>query len=167
MNSSRNTPASTSGCSGGIFQPLFLLAVYATIYGVVFRSKIGHTHALPHNFTVYLLSGLVPWFAFQLSMAKSASVISSNANLVKQVVFDLPLLPIAAALASCLSLVLGVGFLGIYTLVVYKSLPLIYLMLPLLIVSQILAMAGIGFALAALGAFVKDIRDIVQLSVSC
>src|SRR5690349_22248178 len=77
------------GMFWGLFQPLSLLAVYAFIYGVVFRVRIGGTYELPRNFTIYLLSGLVPWFAFQLSMTKATTVIVGNASLVKQVVFDL------------------------------------------------------------------------------
>jgi lipopolysaccharide transport system permease protein len=148
----------------GLFQPLALLAVYAVVYGIVFRAKIGGTFELPRNYTIYLLSGLVPWFAFQLAMAKSAAVIPTNAALVKQVVFDLNVLPIATALAACLPLVLGVGFIGVYTLVVYGTLPLTYLALPLLVVLQVFAMGGVAYALAALGTFVKDVRDVVQLS---
>jgi lipopolysaccharide transport system permease protein len=148
----------------GIFQPLALLTVYAVVYGVVFRAKIGGTYTLPRNYTVYLLSGLVPWFAFQLSMVKSAAVIPANAALVKQVVFELSVLPIATALAACLSLVLGIGFLFGYTGIVYGALPWTYVLVPALVVFQFLAMSGVAFALSALGAFVRDVRDIVQLS---
>jgi len=148
----------------GFFQPLFLLAVYAFIYGVVFKAKIGGTHELPRNFTIYLLSGLVPWFAFQLAMSRSSGVIVGNANLVKQVVFDLNLLPIASALAAMFSLILGLVFIGIYTLSDYHHLPLTYLALPAIALSQFFAMAGVSFVLAALGTFIRDVRDVVQLS---
>jgi lipopolysaccharide transport system permease protein len=148
----------------GIIQPLTLLAVYAFVYGVVFRAKIGGTYELPRNFTIYLLSGLVPWFAFQLCMSKAASVISANAAFVKQVVFDLNVLPISTALFACLPLILGLGFIGVYTLVAYGGLPIVYLALPLVVGAQFLAMAGVAFALSALGVFVRDVRDVVQLS---
>ena len=58
---------------------------------------------MPRNFTIYLLSGLVPWFAFQLCMSKAATVIPANAAFVKQVVFDLNVLPIATALLALLA----------------------------------------------------------------
>jgi lipopolysaccharide transport system permease protein len=148
----------------GVFQPLFLLAVYAVIYGVVFRQKIGGTYELPRNYTIYLLAGLVPWFAFQLSMARAATVISTNAALVKQVVFDLNVLPIATALSACFSQLLGLGFLLIYTLFIYGTLPWTYALVPVLVLVQFFAMSGVAFALSALGAFVKDVRDLVQLS---
>jgi lipopolysaccharide transport system permease protein len=152
------------GIFWGIFQPLFLLAVYAFVYGVVFRQKIGGTYELPRNFTIYLLSGLVPWFAFQFSMSKAATVITANSALVKQVVFDLFVLPVATALASCLSLVLGLAFIISDTLATYHTVPLIYLLLPVVVVLQFLAMAGVAFALSALGTFIQDVRDLVQLS---
>lgn len=148
----------------GLFQPLFLLAVYALIYGVVFKAKIGGSYELPRNFTIYLLSGLVPWFAFQLCMSKAASIIPANAAFVKQVVFDLNVLPISTALFACLPLLLGLGFIGVYTLVDYHHLPWIYLTLPAVVLFQFLAMSGVAFALSALGTFVRDVRDVVQLS---
>jgi lipopolysaccharide transport system permease protein len=148
----------------GIFQPLALLAVYAIVYGVVFKAKIGGTYELPRNYTMYLLSGLVPWFAFQLLMVKSAAAIPSNVQLVKNVIFDLTVIPVATALYACLSLVLGLGFVVVYSFAVYGALPWTYALLPLVVVFQFFAMAGVAFALAALGAFVRDIRDIVQLS---
>jgi lipopolysaccharide transport system permease protein len=154
----------TLGLFWGIFQPLFLFAVYAFIYGVVFRVRIGNTYELPLNFTVYLLAGLVPWLSFLLLMARSTTLLTGNALLVRQVVFELPLLPIAATLASCLALVLGVGFIAVYTLFVYASLPVTYLALPLLLLLQFLAMLGSAFALSAIGVFFRDIGDLVQVA---
>ena len=150
----------TLGVFWGIAQPLFLMLLYAFLFGVVFRQKIGGTYELPRNFIVYLLAGLVPWLAFQVSMLKSSTVISGNANLVKQVVFKLEVLPAAGVLAACLSLAIGLTFMTLYTLVVYAALPLTYLLLPALVILQILAMGGVSFALAALGAFFRDVKMI-------
>lgn len=153
------------GTIWGIVQPLALLAIYALIYGIVFRVRIESVvGGLPRNYTVYILSGLVPWFAFQFLMVKSASVIVGNAHLVKQVVFDVRLLPVATSLASSVALLLGLGFLGIYTVIAYGTLPLTYLLLPVLLVLEVTAMVGIAFVLAAVGVFIKDVRDVVQLS---
>jgi lipopolysaccharide transport system permease protein len=153
------------GTVWGIIQPLALLGIYALIYGIVFRTRIESVvGGLPRNYTVYILSGLVPWFAFQFLMAKSATVIVGNAHLVKQVVFDVRQLPIATTLASSLALVLGLAFLALYTFFVYDSLPATYVLLPVLLVLQLLAMLGVAYFLAAVGVFFKDVRDIVQLS---
>jgi lipopolysaccharide transport system permease protein len=148
----------------GVIQPLFMLGVYAFIYGVVFRARIGGTYELPRDFTTYLLAGLVPWFAFQQSLTKSVGVVSGNANLVKQVVFDLNVLPIVSALLACLWLAAGLSFVALYTLATDRSLPLTYFLIPILFVVQFLGMCGFSFVLAALGVFLRDIRDFVQLT---
>ena len=152
------------GTFWGIFQPLFLLLVYALIYGVVFKAKIGSTYELPRNFSIYLLSGLVPWFAFLLSMTKATGAIAGNAQLVKTVVFKLDILPVAAVLASSMSLLIGLGFVAVFTLATYGSLPWTYVLLPVVVFVQLVAMTGVSFVLAALGALIRDVRDFVQLA---
>jgi lipopolysaccharide transport system permease protein len=152
------------GAVWGVIQPLFILSVYAFIYGVVFHQKVGGTYALPRNFTIYLLSGLVPWFAFQYSMAKGTTAIAGNATLVKQVIFDLDILPIAATVTACVTLVLGLTFLVGYTIIVYHAVPWTYVLAPVAFGLQFGAMCGAAFLLAALGVFLRDVRDVVQLS---
>lgn len=151
------------GSIWGVAQPLFLMVVYAFIFGVVFRQKVGGTFELPRNFTVYMLAGLVPWLALQVSLVKSASVITGNANLVKQTLFDLEVLPIAGALAACMPLVVGFTFITIYTLVSYGELPWTYVLLPVAVGLQIVLMAGLAFLLSAVGAFFRDVRELVQM----
>ncbi|MBM3678897.1 MAG: hypothetical protein FJW96_13615 [Actinobacteria bacterium] len=152
------------GTFWGIFQPLFLLAVYAFVYGAVFHTRIGGTFELPRNFTIYLLSGLVPWFAFLYCMAKSATVIQANAHLVKQVVFRVDALPVAVALAAAFPLLLGIAFLTVFNLATYGNVPPGYLLLPGAVALQIVGMIGFAYALAAIGVFFRDVRDLVQLS---
>jgi lipopolysaccharide transport system permease protein len=143
----------------GVIQPLFLLAVYAFIYGVVFKSKIGGTVALPRNFTVYLLAGLVPWFAFQQCLTKSVGAVTGNANLVKQVQ-----LPVASALVSCVWLAAGLAFLALFTAIEYGTVPWTYALTPVVVIVEFVGMVGFAFFLSAIGAFVRDVRDLVQLS---
>lgn len=153
----------TLGSVWGIAQPLFLMVLYAFIFGVVFRQKVGGTFELPRNFTVYMLAGLVPWLAMQVSLVRSSSVISSNANLVKETVFDLEVLPIAGALAACLPLLVGFTFLAAYTLITYGVVPWTYVLAPVAVGLQVLLMAGLAFVLSAVGAFFRDVRELIQM----
>lgn len=153
------------GAFWGLAQPLFLMFLYAFIFGVVFQVKVGGTFELPRDFTVYMLAGLVPWLAFQAALLRATSSIAGNANLVKQVVFDVSLLPLAAALAAVVPLVVGLVFVALYTLVADGGLPWTYVLLPVAVALQLGAMAGFGFALAAVGAFFRDVRELVQMFV--
>ncbi len=151
------------GSAWGIAQPLVLLALYAFVFGVVFRVRIGDTVELPRNYTIYLLSGLVPWLAFVQAMARGATALTDNAQLVKNTVFQVEILPVSRALASLLPLGVGLGFLAGLTLVTEQGLPATYLLLPALLFFQVLAMTGFAFAISALGTVVRDVKEVIQV----
>ena len=87
------------GVLWAIIHPVIVMGVYVFIFAYVFKMKIGGTHNMPLDYTTYLLSGLIPWMCFQESMSKASVVIVNNANLVKQVVFPLEVLPVKVVIA--------------------------------------------------------------------
>lgn len=155
------------GQNFGIFwtigHPLFLMAVYVFIFGFVFKTKLGGTYEMPHDYITYLLSGLVAWMGFQESMAKSCIAITSNASLVKQVVFPLEVLPVKGVYSSLFQQSIMIVLLMSYVLISYGSLPWTYLLLPALILFQALMMMGIAYFLSALGSYFRDLKDFIQL----
>ena len=54
-------------------------------------------------------------------MVKAVGAITAHDNLVKQVVFDLNVLPVASVVASSLSLILGLAFVMIFNLATYHT----------------------------------------------
>ena len=126
------------GIVWAVGHPLFLMAVFVFVFGVVFKMKIGGTVQLPLDYTTYILAGLIPWLAFQESMNKGCSVITANASLVKQVVFPLEVLPAKVVLASLLPMFVSTLVLFGYVLWVHGGFFLTYLLLPVLIVLQLL-----------------------------
>ena len=151
------------GAFWAIGHPLALMGVYLFIFGCVFRMKVGGTPEMPLDYTVYLLSGLIPWMAFQESMAKGATVIVGNANLVKQVVFPVEVLPVKGVIASFSTQLVATTILAGYVLATHRALPWTYLLLPGLFFFQSLAMIGAAYTLAAVGAYFRDLKDFVQV----
>lgn len=151
------------GAYWAIGHPLFLMGLYVFIFAFVFKQKIGGTYDLPLDYTAYLLSGLIPWMSIQEAMIKSCSAISGSAALVKQTVFPIEALPAKGVVSSLLTQVVGSIMLIAYVLLTHGSLPWTYALLPLLMVLQIGIMLGTAFLLSALGVFVKDTKDVVQL----
>ena len=97
------------------------------------------------------------------SMSKAASVVIANANLVKQVVFPLEVLPIKGILASGITQLIATVLLVIYTLVTTGSLPWTYVLLPVLWGLQFLAVGGVCYLLASLSVYFRDVKDVLQL----
>lgn len=156
-----------AGQAFGIFwaigHPLFLIGLYVFVFAFVFKQKVGGTVEMPLDYTAYLLSGLVAWLSFQESMTKSCTAITANASLVKQVVFPLEILPVKGVLASLFPQVVSLGLLTFYVLVTNGFLHITYLLLPVLMGMQVMAMIGIAYLLAPVGAYFRDLKDFVQL----
>ena len=142
-----------------IGHPLILMGIFVFLFAIVFKVKIGGTRELPLDYTTYLLSGLISWLAFQESMNKSAVVIVGNANLVKQVVFPIEILPVKGVIASLLTQTVSTAVLVIYVLLRHNGLPWTYALLPFLFFLQALAMIGIAYILSSIGVYFRDLKD--------
>jgi lipopolysaccharide transport system permease protein len=151
------------GVTWAVIHPVFIMGVYVFIFAYVIKMKIGGTHELPLDYTTYLLSGLIPWMCFQESMSKASVVIVNNANLVKQVVFPLEVLPVKVVIASLFSMLLSLFILIVYVLIINHYVPLTYALLPALLIMQMAIMIGINYMLSSIGAYFRDLKDVVQV----
>lgn len=152
---------------GGVWavgHPLILMGVYLFVFGYVFRTRIGGTRELPLDYTTYLLAGMVPWLGIQETLNKAAVSVTSNANLVKQVVFPLEVLPIKSVLASLLTQLVCLVILVAYVLASYGALSAMYLLLPIVLLIQLGQVCGLALMLSALGVYIRDLKDIVQVA---
>jgi lipopolysaccharide transport system permease protein len=144
-----------------IVHPIFLAAIYVFLFAVVFRTKINQD--MPFNYTVYLLAGLVPWMGIQQTLTRSSVAFTSQANLVKQVVFPIEVLVANSVLVPMFSQFVGIIFVFAYVLLSYGTLPATFLLLPLAVLFQLAFLFGLGLILACLTSFVRDFKDIVVL----
>lgn len=88
------------GTAWALLHPILRLAIFLFLFGVVFRVDASTQPGAPPDHTVFLLSGLIPWLAFSEVLSKASSLVHANANLVKQVVFPLEVLPVKSVLAA-------------------------------------------------------------------
>lgn len=151
------------GAVWAIIHPLVLMGIYVFIFAFVFKTNVGHTKEMPLDYTIYLLSGLIPWLAFQEALIKGATSISSNANLVKQVVFPIEVLPVKGSLATLFSYLVSTVILIGYTIVSHQVVPWTYIFLPFLFILQLAAMIGVSYVLSAVGAYFLDLKDVLQV----
>jgi len=146
-----------------IGHPVFMIGLYVFVFAFIFRQKMGGSFEMPLDYTTYILSGLIAWMSFQESMTKSCTAITSSSSLVKQVIFPLEVLPVKGVLAALFPQMVSLLLLIAYVLATYGSLHATYLLLPFLVIMQFLAMIGIAYILAPVGAYFRDIKDFVQL----
>lgn len=151
------------GAAWAVLHPLFLIALYVFVFTVVLGLKLPEEGRPTANYAIYLLAGLIPWMGFQEALMKSCFAVSSNAALVKQVVFPLEVLAIKCVASSLLNQLIATVFFLLYAFAFKQFFVATYLLLPLLIAVQALGMIGFAYMLSSICVFLRDIKDVVQL----
>ncbi len=151
------------GTTWTIIHPLFLLCLYAFVFAVVLQVRLGRDMEMPLDYTAYILSGLIAWLLSAEAMIRGCTSITSNANLAKQVVFPLEILPVSAVVVAAIPAVIGFGFLLLYLQVTAQGPPATVLLLPLVMAGHLVMLLGLAFLLSAVTVFFRDLKDIVQL----
>ncbi|MBF0528297.1 MAG: ABC transporter permease [Deltaproteobacteria bacterium] len=147
--------------------PIILICIFLFVFAYVFNMKTqGTTLTTPLGYSIYLLSGLLPWMSIQEGLGRSPVSILSNASLVKQVIFPLETLPVKVILSTLPSQIVTISALLLYTLIDSKFISWTYLLLPFLIIGQIFLVTGVGLILSAIGVFFRDLKDFIQVALT-
>ncbi len=143
-----------------VFNPLLLMLTYFFVFAVVLGTRFPGDPSRS-GFALYYLAGMLPWLAFSEAVGRSATVMLEHRNFVKKLVFAVETLPVnlvaAGLVTECVAIVLFCGML----LVAGRRVPATVAWLPLLLIPQVLFTAGLSWFLAALGAFVRDLSQIL------
>ncbi len=152
---------SNMGLLWSFLNPVFMLVVYSFVFSVVFKARWsggGESHS---QFAVVLFAGMVVHALFAEVLNRAPSIIMSNANYVKKVVFPLEILAVVSlgaaffhALVSLLVLLVAFALLNGFLHWTTIFVPLV--LLPLMILSL-----GFGWMLSSLGVFVRDIGQVI------
>tara|TARA_R100001039_G_C1842930_1_gene103603 strand:+ start:1214 stop:2026 length:813 start_codon:yes stop_codon:yes gene_type:complete len=150
------------GIFWAIAHPVIMIAAYVFLFAVVFRAKTEGVVDVPGDHTLYMLSGLIPWLVVADVLGRSSALISSQASLVKQVVFPVEVLPVKMVLATLPTFVIGLAGILIYAAVVDRiSASMILFLVAAL--PLYLFLFGCAFLLSAVGIFLRDVKELTQL----
>jgi len=150
------------GAVWAVVHPVMTIAIFIFLFAIIFRMKVDTGLDVPGDHTLYMLSGLIPWLVSVDVLGRSSTIVSSHASLVKQVVFPVEILPVKIVLATLPTFLIGFTGLVIYGLAVDRASPAL-LLYPLAALPLYLFLLGAAFALSAVGVYLRDTREIVQL----
>jgi lipopolysaccharide transport system permease protein len=143
-----------------LLQPIFLFVVYYAVFGVLFAQRNTEDEP-PEVFAVYLFSGILVWQAFAEATSTSCGVIVDNGSLVKKVAFPSEVLLIHVQVSAMFTYLVGAIVCCAIAWPFGIGRPTWLLAaLPLVMAVQMVLTLGLGFLLANLYVFV---RDLVQL----
>jgi len=146
-----------------IGHPLFMMLIFVFLFAVVFQTKIGGTLEMPRDYTVYILSGLIPWLSMLPVITGGCLSILGNVALVKQFNFELEILPVRDVLVAMIFWIVGIAIIGIYTVYGYHALAWTWVLLPAVVTIHMLTMIGVAWLLSAITVFFRDLKDIMTV----
>lgn len=157
---------SVMGILWSFLNPLLMLSVYTFIFSVIFKARWHGGSSSQTEFALILFSGLIVFNIFSECINRAPSIITSNSNYVKKVIFPLEILP-CIPLASALfhSLISFAVWIIAYT-ALFSPPHATTLFLPLIIIPLLFFSLGISWILASLGVFLRDIAQITGLLTS-
>lgn len=151
------------GLFWSFINPLFMLAVYTFVFSVIFKARWGGSSGSRTEFALLLFAGLLVFNLFAECFNRAPSLISSNVNYVKKIIFPLEVLP-WVILGSALfhGMVSLLVWLGAYTL--FQGPPHVtVLFLPLILLPFVFFIMGTSWVLASLGVYLRDISQIIGI----
>lgn len=144
------------GMGWAILQPFLTMVIFTAIFGVFVK--------VPSNgqpYPIFAYSALLPWNLFAQGVARGATGLVDNAQLITKVFFPRLILPLAAVIAPAVDFGIAFAFL-LGMMVWYRLTPTIGLLwLPLFIGLAWLTALAVSLWLAAINVRYRDVRHAI------
>ena len=139
--------------------PLLLLGVYTLVFTKFFPQQVVQPYSL------FLFAGILPWTFFSAAVLESTSSISSNAGLIKKVMFPAEALPLVVVLSHLVHFALAIPILlaaiATFAILGKFTVSATILLAPVLLLLQTMFVAGIAMTVSSASVLFRDLRDIV------
>ena len=153
---------SALGMAWPVITPLFMLAVFTLVFGVVFESRWASGADEPTGmFALRVFVGMLVHGLLAETLGKAPTLVTSQPGYVTKVVFPLEALGWVNLLAAVFHFAIGLGLLVVANGVWGTGFAPAQLALPGIMVPYLLLLLGLGWMLAALAVYLRDIGQAV------
>lgn len=143
-----------------LITPFLMLCIYTLAFGFVFNSRWPGAAGTPGEFALILFVALIVHGFFTECFGRAPGLVLANPNFVKRVVFPLEILPWPMIGSALFHLFANVLVLLAMMLIVGYPTHWTILLLPLVLAPLMLMMLGLGWLLASLGVYFRDISQL-------
>ncbi len=146
------------GVLWSFISPLLMVMVYSFVFDVIVKINI-------ENYSVYLITGILPWIFFSGCVASGTITVIINANLIKKVYFPREILPISVVLSGLINFLISCIVIAIFLIVsgIGFSSNIIYF--PLIVFVQFLLCLGVTFILSGINVYIRDTEYIMNFLI--
>jgi lipopolysaccharide transport system permease protein len=147
--------------------PLLMLAIYTFVFSSIFRARwpgAGNDSGL--MFATNLFAGLVVFNLVSECATKAPSLIISQANYVKKIIFPLDVLGVVTVAAAAFHAAIGILLLIVFKWAAAGQLSFSLLSLPLLWIPLLAGTLGLVWVVAAASVYIRDLALLVNVGLS-
>ncbi|MCH2185124.1 ABC transporter permease, partial [Myxococcota bacterium] len=143
--------------------PALMLTIYTLVFGVVLQSRwsAGESTTTEYAFLLYL--GLCVYWLVSECVSEAPLLIQNHANYVKKVVFPLEILPWVSLADALFHSAIRIAVFVIALTLFQGPPPATILLLPFIWLPLCLWTLGLCWILAAAGAFLRDLHEVMGL----
>ncbi len=141
---------SVLGVLWSLLNPLIMMGIFTLVFTVLMPNNS------ISNFSVFILTGLLPWNFFQGTVMAAASQVIGSGHLIKKVYFPREALPVSAVLSNLVNFVLGMIPLFVFLLLSGIGFTEHMVWLPVIVVIQVVLLMGLGLFLSTFSVFYRD-----------
>jgi len=156
---------SIMGLTWSFFNPLFMLVIYTFVFSEIFKFRWAEAGSAESKtqFAVILFAGMIVLGLFSELINRAPSLIISNVNYVKKVVFPLEILPIVAMGAALFHGLMNLGVLLAALMIFNGFIHWTAIFFPIILLPLVILSLGLAWIFASLGVFLRDIGQTISL----
>lgn len=155
---------SMMGLAWSFFNPLLMLSIYTFVFTVAFKARWGESvGGGKTDFAILMFVGLIVHGLFAECVNRAPTLIMSNVNYVKKVIFPLEILPCVAFGSALFHAGISLIVLLLAQLILTHSLPWTVILFPLVLLPLVFITLGVAWFLAALGVYVRDTAQVTGI----
>ena len=146
------------GLAWSLLNPLAMIVVYTIAFKYVLRIRV-------ENYSVFLITGLLPWSFFSSSVGASTSAVIADANLVKKIRFPREILPLATVQFNLVQFLMALAVFFPVLIFLQAELGWSLLALPAVLALHVGFTLGVALLLSAVTVFYQDISHLTGVGL--
>jgi ABC-type polysaccharide/polyol phosphate export permease len=152
---------SALGFVWSIVPPLMQVFVFSFLARTAFGATV-------HNYSAYLLCGLIPWTFFSTATQDASMSLLVNYTIIRKIYFPREAIPLANVISNFVHFIMGWAVYFVAFAVVLRpfgaGIPLLPRMLwfPVITLFEVLLVTGLALWVSALNVFYEDVKFILQ-----
>ena len=140
-----------------VVTPLILTVSINFVFTFVFKTTT-------QNYTLFLLSGIMPWFFFVQAVQEATNSFLENSSILKQTMIPREFIPVSSVLANFLNFLIGIAFISpLFILMNYKAVLFAPAFIIILMLHLLFAL-GLGLLFSVVNVYFRDLGHFLSVT---